>query len=149
MKARAHFFITIGLPTIILGTFLFVLSTQKQEPPQIFPATINRDCAPWDGSAFTMSIPLNDGTVIDISIWQAPDINFPVTFSFPDHTGQVGNALLIHEVDLPEPLNGKAFFWRVNQDGLVEGRFDFVTEAGRGFKGQFKAEWGDEIVYCG
>jgi hypothetical protein len=147
MKSRTLFFIAVGL--LILGISLFTFSTRNQEPAQVYPATINRDCAPWDGSAFTVSIPMSDGTVIDISIWKAPDIKLPKTFSFPDNTGQVGNAIFIHPIGLPEMLSGKVTFWRVEQGKQVEGRFELVTEARQRFEGQFRAEWGDQIVMCG
>jgi len=149
MKSRTLFLLAIGLLILVFNVTWIIFSPRNQAAAEVFPATVNRDCAPWDGAAFTISIPLNDGTMIHISIWQFPDISLPVTYSFPDDTGQVGNALLLHEVGLPEQLNGKVFFWQVNQEGLTEGKFDLVTEAGQLFKGQFKAEWGDEIVYCG
>ena len=89
-KSRTLFCVTIGL--LILGIALFTFSTRNQEPVQIFPATINRDCAPWDGSAFTVSIPYDSGSVIYISIWQLPDIKLPAKFSFPDESIRIGNA---------------------------------------------------------
>jgi hypothetical protein len=147
MKSRTLFFITIGL--LILGIAAFIFSTRDQEPEQLFPATIDRDCAPWDGGAFTVKIPISDGTVIDISIWQSPEIKLPVTFLFPDGTGQVGNAILTNPVGLPDPLTGTVYFWNVNQDHPVEGKFELRTESGEVFKGQFKAEWGTFIALCG
>ena len=147
MKSRTLFFTAIGL--LILGIAIFTFSTRNQAPAQIFPATINRDCAPWDGSAFTVSIPMNDGTMIDISIWKAPDIKFPVTFSFPDNTDQVGNASYRLTSDKYEQLSGKVFFWHVDTGSAVEGKFELVAEAGRQFNGQFKAEWGNLVMMCG
>ncbi len=147
MKSRTVFFTAIGL--LILGIALFTFSARNQAPTQTFPATINRDCAPWDGSAFTVSIPLSDGAIIDISIWKSPDIKLPVTFSFPDNTGQVGNASYRLTSSEYEQLSGKVFFWRVDEGSAVEGRFELVTEAGRQFKGQFKADWENQIMLCG
>jgi hypothetical protein len=147
MKTRTQLYIAIALLT--LGMSWYIFSKRNQAPMQIFPATINRDCAPWDGSAFTVSIPMNDGTMIDISIWKAPDIKFPVTFSFPDNTGQVGNASYRLTSDKYEQLSGKVFFQRVGEGNPVEGRFEFVTETGRQFNVQFKAEWGNLVMMCG
>jgi hypothetical protein len=147
MKSRTLFFIAVGL--IILGFALFTFSTRNQEPVQIFPATVNRDCAPWDGSAFRVTIPLEDGAVIDIGIWQAADIKFPKTFSFPDDTGQVGNASLRLTSAEYQQLRGTVFFQRVNGESPVAGRFELVTEAGQRFEGEFKAEWGDQMALCG
>ena len=147
MKSRTLFFIAIGM--LILGIALFTFSMRNQKPAQIFAATVNRDCAPWDGSAFTVQIPWQDHTVIDISIWKSPDIKFPVTFSFPDNTGQVGNASYSLVPDKYEQLHGTVFFWRVAAASQVDGKFDLVTEAGQHFTGQFEAAWGDLVVLCG
>ena len=148
MKPRTQFLIAIGLIILVLGITWYSFSTRNQVSEEIFPATINRDCAPWDGAAFTVSVPM-DGEVINISIWQSPDISFPVTFSFPDETGQVGNASLQFQVGLSQPLSGEVFFWRVDAESPVEGRFDLKDENGREFNGKFKAEWGNVTAMCG
>lgn len=134
----------IGL--IILLSLWFRFSAQTHDTAQVFPATINRDCAPWDGAAFTVSIPLN-GLVMDISVYQSPDIRFPITFSFPDQT--TGRAMTILQVGLPEELSGSVTFQRVEQRSPVEGKFDLVTNTGQQYKGRFIAEWGNETEYCG
>lgn len=149
MNSRTQFFIAIGLLILVLGIPLFLLATQNQRPAPVFPATINRDCAPWDGAAFTVSIPYQPGTIINISIWRSPDIRQPVRFSFPDDTGQVGNATFLLRYSYSVQLIGRVFFSRVEQGIPVEGNFDLVTPAGQRLKGKFKAEWGNEIVYCG
>ena len=136
MKSRMLFFIALGL--LIFGIGWYTFSAQNQEPTQIFPATVNRDCAPWDGSAFTVFIPLNDGTIIDISIWQSPDIKIPTTFTFPDDTGQVGTAYILPELDPLQQLRGTIFFWRVEEGRPIEGRFELVTEAGQHFEVSLK-----------
>jgi len=147
MKSRTLLFIAIGL--LILGIALFTFSRSNQESTQVFPASIVRDCAPWDGSAFTVSVQMDGGTVIYISIWQVPDIKFPKTFSFPDETGQIGIAYILPEIDPLILLNGTVMFERVQEGMPLEGRFNFTSERGGQFKGQFKAEWRNEIVYCG
>jgi len=147
LKSRTLFFIAMGL--LILGIAFFTFSARNQEPAQIFAATVSRDCAPWDGSAFRVTVPLSDGTVIDIAIWQAPDINFSKTFSFPDDTGQVGNASLRSASGEYEQLSGTVFFQRVDEGSPVEGRFELVTETGQRFEGQFEAEWDNQIIMCG
>ena len=149
MKPRTVFFIAIGILVIIVSIAWIIFSSRNQAAIKVFPATINRDCAPWDGAAFTVSFRYDPITTITISIWQSPDINFPSTFSFPDETGQVGYAYILPELDPLGQLSGQVFFWRVDEGSPVDGRFDLLTEAGQQFKGQFKAEWGNEIVYCG
>ena len=149
MKSQTRIRVVLGLSILIVGISLFAYAIRIQRSTQVFPATVNRDCAPWDGAAFTVRIALSGGDIIDISIWQSPEIKFPVTFSFPDNTGQVGNAILNHPVGLPEPMSGTVFFWRVDRENPVEGKFDFVTETGERFEGQFKAEWENQTMMCG
>lgn len=147
MKSRTLFFIALGL--LILGIGWYTFSARNQEPAQIFPATVNRDCAPWDGSAFTVSIHYDPTTTLTIFIWEAPDINIPTTFTFPDDTGQVGTAYILPELGPYQPLSGTVFFWRVEEQNPVKGRFEFITETGQRFEGQFAAEWENTIALCG
>ena len=148
MTSRNQHFLVIVV-FILIGIALSIFSTQNQEPLQVFRATVNHDCAPWDGSAFTVSIPYEPGSIINISIWQSPNMKLPVTFRFPDPTGRVGNATFLLRYSYSVQLTGKVFFWRVEQGSPVEGRFDFLTEAGQQLKGKFRAEWGNEVAYCG
>lgn len=145
MKPRTQFLIVIGLIVLILGVTWYSFSRRNLEPAPIFPATINRDCAPWDGAAFTVLISYDSMTTISISIWQSPDIKLPVTFSFPDDMGQIGFAYLHPD----NPLGGEVSFLRVDEAGPVEGRFDLRDENGRQFNGEFFAEWGNKVMYCG
>jgi hypothetical protein len=149
MKSQTQFFITIVLLFLVLGIAWFSFSTRDQEPVQVFPAVVNRDCAPWDGSAFTISISYDSVSVIDISIWQSPDIQVPVRFLFPDETMRVGNVLLLLSDNPPEQLTGKVFFWTVEQGMPIEGEFNFTSGRGERFEGKFKAEWGNQSAMCG
>jgi len=149
MKHDMRVLITASLFILVSGITLQACLSGTQEPLQIFPATVNRDCAPWDGSAFTVSIPMSDGAIIDISIYQSPDISLPVTFSFPDETMRDGNALLLLPAGLPEQLTGKVWFQHVEQGKPVEGWFSLTSKRGERFKGSFKAEWGDQMAFCG
>lgn len=138
----------IVLVLIAFGT-AWLLSALQEEPLPLYAATIDRDCAPWDGMAVTVSIPWWDTATVNISIYQSPPIMHPVTLSLPDETMESGNAYLLPPAQLPEPLTGKVFFERVEAEKLVEGRFDLVSEAGQKFRGRFQAEWGNQVVYCG
>jgi hypothetical protein len=148
MKFRVSLYIAIVLLIFILDLAWFTFSTRNQEPEQIFAATINRDCAPWDGSAFSVSIPV-EGSVIHISIYQPPNVNHQTAFSFPDETLSMGNAILVTSVSSSEQLTGKVSFSRVEQGLPVEGAFELVTEVDEQFKGKFVAHWGNENIYCG
>ena len=149
MKQHIQFFISIGVLILIFAITWISFSRRGQEPAQTLQATINRDCAPWDGSAFTVSVPMKDGTIIYISIWQSPDISLLVTFLLPDETGQIGFAYILPELDPLQQLSGKVSFWRVEEGIPVEGEFNLKDEGGRQFNGKFIAEWGNEIIYCG
>jgi len=149
MKPQTQFLIIVVLIIFVLGITWVSFSARNQEPTQTFPATINRDCAPWDGAAFIVTIPMEAGGVVDISIWQSPDIKFPITFSFPDDTGQIGNTSYRSVSSEYEQLSGKVFFSQVNIENSVEGKFDLENKSGKSFKGTFIAEWGNEIIMCG
>lgn len=148
-KSRTSLYVAIGLFLLIVGIAWSVFSMRKQMPAGILPAAINRDCAPWDGAAFIVTIPYAPASAIDISIWQAPDINIPVTFGFPDSSGRVGSAVYRPQFGEPEQLTGMAFFWRVQENGPVEGEFNFERGNGTQLKGKFKAEWGNQQAPCG
>lgn len=139
----------LAVCVVILVFSLLGISVRNRKTAQIFPATINRDCAPWDGSAFLVSIPYSAGTLINISIWQAPDLKLPALFSFPDNSMTRGNATYLVRFSHSVPLSGTVFFWRVEQGHPVEGWLNLQTEAGQRLRGRIKAEWGDEAVYCG
>ena len=142
-------FIVILLVLVVLGGMFALYALPKPESLQGFKATVNRDCAPWDGSAFTVAVPMNDGTVLSISIWQSPEIDHAVSYSFPDDSGQVGNASLMLVDGMPEQLSGEVSLQGVDPNTPVEGQFDLVTTAGQKFKGEFIAEWRDDVMLCG
>jgi hypothetical protein len=148
MTRRILFISIISLILLFTGSAWYAFAARNQRPVQMISATINRDCAPWDGSAFTISVPL-EGRGIKISVYQSPDIQLPTRFSFQDDPMNTGNALLILPVGSPEQLSGHVYFQGVSQDVPVKGTFDLVTKAGEHFKGKFIAEWGNEIIYCG
>ena len=149
MNFRKKLLWLIGLAILILVIALYTFSARDQQPAQVFSATVNQDCAPWDGSAFTVSIPYDPVSSITISIWGSPDIKFPSTFWFPNETGQVGYAYILPELGPLTQLSGKVSFQRVEGGRPVEGEFDLRDESGKGFKGKFNAEWGNEIIACG
>ena len=149
ITTRIKVYLLIVLLIIVLSGVFSFYSLREQESLQVYPATVNRDCAPWDGSAFTMTIQYDADTEIYISIWKAPDIKFPSTFVLPDNEGQVGNAYILPALDTYVVLNGEVFVQSVSVDKPVEGRFKLKSERGDLFEGRFKAEWGNEIIMCG
>ena len=149
MKSQPSLFVLLALLLIGLGGIWFFYGSEARAPAQVFPATVERDCAPWDGGAFTVSIPWSNGLTIHVSIYRSPDIKLPSSYSFPDETMDEGNAYLLLPVGLPEQLAGRVWFRRVEAGLPVEGSFQFRSEGGVEFEGTFVAKWGDEIVYCG
>jgi hypothetical protein len=149
MNARTIFYIFFILIMITFGGVWLFYTLEDQAPAQTFPATINRDCAPWDGSAFTVSISVSDKANIAISIYQSPSIKLPVVYSFPDETMRVGNALLLFQDNSSQQLSGTVSFQRVEEGVLTEGKFNLFAETGEQFKGRFQAEWENQIVMCG
>jgi len=145
-KLQTVVLIIVVLLMLVLGMFTFL--NHDAVAVQNFSATVNRDCAPWDGSAFTVQVPLDDGDVIVISIWQAPDIKLLRKFVFPDDTGQVGNVSLIHPTGLPDQLTGEVWFQSVSEDETVEGRFRLKSERSE-YVGRFSAQWTDQLMLCG
>jgi hypothetical protein len=139
----------IVLAVMAFGVIWALSLLKNEEATPLYPATINRDCAPWDGTAFTVSIPWKDAATLDISIYQSPELMRPVTFSFPDETMRVGSAYLLLPVGVPEQLNGKVYFERVETGKIVEGRFDLVSESGEKLRGTFRAEWRNQVIFCG
>ena len=149
MKFRVELFLLDSIVIGVLGGIWLIYSRSNTEASHVFPARIDRDCAPWDGPAFTISIPDHAVTSITISIWQEPILALPVTFSFPDETMRTGRAYLQREHGPMEPLVGKVWLQRLEQGKSVEGRFNLRTERGEHFNGIFHAEWGNLVVYCG
>jgi hypothetical protein len=147
MKSRTPVYVIIGL--LIFSLVWFAVSTGSQQPTQVFPATINRDCAPWDGAAFTVSVPYDATSTIMISIWQSPDINRPSRFSLPDKGGSVGNVVSVSPSGEYKQLKGTVSFGRVEEGMPVEGEFSLTSDGGEEFTGSFEAQWGNKIVYCG
>jgi hypothetical protein len=150
MKPRNGFLLIIGLLALSLGFAWYLYPGRQQEPNLDFIATIQQDCAPWDGAAFLVKIPLENGDIIDIAIWEAPTIRLKKTFSFLEEASQRGYANLVHSDKSGEQLVGTVSFAHVDLGSPVKGNFELETiDSGQRFAGQFHAEWLDQIVLCG
>jgi hypothetical protein len=149
MKPRFLLILFSLLLAIALIGFFYSYSAPGWQAPQVFPATVNRDCAPWDGAAFSVKISMPNGPALDLSIWQSPDISLPTKFTFPGKTGQGGNALLVLPSGMPEQLTGEVRFQSVRPGTPVEGRFSLKSASGEQFQGTFVAQWDEQIVLCG
>jgi hypothetical protein len=148
-KSWIAFRVLIVVAVVAFGTIWLFSILKNEGPSPLYPATIDGDCAPWDGAAFTVSIPRDQAAILNISIYQSPEIIHPVTFSFPDETMRIGSAYLLRPDGSPEQLTGKVFFAGVHTGQTVEGRFELTSTRGEKFMGTFRAEWGSQMAYCG
>lgn len=149
MKSRRWFVLLALLFVIALGGIFYFYSFPDQEPEQIVPATVSRDCAPWDGTAFTIAVQYDAKTIVYISIWRSPEIPFPSAFEVPDEERQVGEAYILPYSGMRVELGGKVWFQRVEEGMPIEGRFRLTSERGEAYEGGFAAEWKSQTVYCG
>lgn len=149
MKTR--FFLTriMLLLFLSLGFGWWLFKTSPRPAPQVFTAIIRRDCAPWDGAAFTTNIDLQNGNSLTISIWQSPSSSLSSTYIFPDSTGQIGNALLLAPTGNAESITGTISFTHLDEEYPVEGNFKFTTATGNQIVGIFKAQWDYQVMLCG
>src|SRR5215212_3684922 len=120
MKPLNLFLLIIGLLTLVLGVAWYVYPERQQEPTPNYAATVQKDCAPWDGAAFSVKIPLDNNDIIDIAIWEAPTIQSEKTFSFLEEPSQAGYANLAHSAELGEQLIGRVSFTPVAPGSPVE-----------------------------
>ncbi|MCG3204585.1 MAG: hypothetical protein KCHDKBKB_01300 [Elusimicrobia bacterium] len=120
-----------------------------------YEATISHACAPWDGAAFSITIPTakvggkSKEAEIRISIWKEPKIVSPVSFTFPDNTSNVGAVGFFPLHGSPIPLNGTVSFQKVETSSSVQGEFNLTSEKGDRYEGEFKATWSDFLPECG
>ncbi len=140
---------TLGLRTLLLGSLLLSSCATAPTPSGLFlPATVSADCAPWDGAAFTISIPYAQDSLY-ISIWRSADIPTASRFSFPDATGRSGAAIYQTSTGQVQALRGRVNLGPVNKAHPIEGEFDLQSESGLNFSGRFSADWDRRQTYCG
>lgn len=149
MKTRTLFYVLISA-VIFAAIILWAISrTQVSGSDKLFDATVNSDCAPWDGMAFVISIPYEAASVIEISIWQSPGLETVTSFSFPDRTGSVGNATYRSYSGDAQELSGKVSLQPFEAEMPVEGAFNFTSDRGGHLSGRFMASWGHQQALCG
>jgi hypothetical protein len=127
---------------------LLAACAPSQQAPAL-AATINRDCGPADGPAFTVEVPMDGAKRVVVSIWQAPEISGRIGFTLTDPTDATGSATLFTGADAFESLSGEVTFEGVSADSPVRGALNLTSASGEVFAGGFTAEWGDFQAYCG
>ncbi|HET6847099.1 MAG TPA: hypothetical protein VFH29_09710 [Anaerolineales bacterium] len=133
-----------------LASFVLSACTTPAVPnAPTYPAVIQADCAPWDGAAFTLSIPFDTGRLARVSIYRAPDLPSRTRFSFPDATGRIGNAIYQPEFGEAQTITGSLTFDAVRRDAPASGEFDWQTADGLRMRGRFNAKWIQGQALCG
>jgi hypothetical protein len=141
---------TLALLLALLGASVGCLPSPTPQS-SAWHGVVVRDCAPWDGAAFTLSIPLDTGRLLIVSVFQAPDLRRSTTFTFPDPTGRLGNAVYRPEPGMgaDETLTGTITFQAVQAGLPVQGQMHLNSTSSGAFNGSFTAEWGNTTAYCG
>ena len=127
-----------------------VVAWLRAETPT--PAIVNLTCAPWDGSAFRVMVPLDNTTsarVVSVVIYRNAAIHQRITFTFPDATGKLGTATVESHAGKFEDMAGTVTFNGVEAGKAVTGVFDLATPAGEKIHRAFRADWGTERPLCG
>jgi len=121
----------------------------------MFHGEVSRDCAPWDGPAFSVSISTVanakkvEPPILHVSIWQSPNLKSGGRFVFPDLSQRIGAAFIEPSSGSETPLRGTVTFTKVMSGETVEGQFDFLDPNGRRYAGRFSANWTAISASCG
>lgn len=128
-------------------------------------ATVERDCAPWDGPAFSVWIPAEklggpSQSWVYLRIWQQPEDSKGL-FKFPsDGQRQKGAVVFFLDLESPKKLNwqnqprqqlkGTVRFLRVDSKENVLAELDFVSDKNVQLRGNFEAKWDQDYrPVCG
>ena len=145
MKTRHRHY----LRSIALVLALLLSGCASNPEVSVSAATVNRDCGPADGPAFTVSIPLEERGTLMISIWQAPEIVTPMTFALSNPTDMTGSASLRTDADALDPVSGTITFDSVLVNSPVDGEYRLTSSSGELFEGSFSAVWVEFTSHCG
>jgi len=114
-------------------------------------ARIARTCAPWDGAAFTVSVPATDGAstaALQLSVWSSPQFDGERTVVFAEGDDRTGVAMYAETADRSTPLTGEATF-RQAGDGSIEGALRLKAADGRRFERRFRGRLDPATAMCG
>jgi hypothetical protein len=134
---------------------IWMLAAMRTDP---IAATIQNDCAPWDGAAFRVDVPAAtlgvraESAFVSVSVWKSPHIATRTTFHFADGTSAIpdsGAAVLWSKGGQAERLRGWVTFESVNGDAPVDGAFELTSKTGARFAASFHATWLTTRMFCG
>jgi len=127
---------------------------QSTRPEAFAVADVARACAPWDGAAFSVSVPLREGAdpgalpALRVMVWSPPQFEHERTVVFADGDDRTGVAQYMEAEDRATPLTGEATF-RQAADGGIEGTLRLKAADGRRFERRFRGRLDDRMVMCG
>lgn len=127
---------------------------QSTRPEAVAVARIARACAPWDGAAFSVSVPLREGAdatalpALRVRVWSPPRFEHARTVVFGDGDDRTGVAQYAESEDRAMPLTGEATF-RQAADGGIEGTLRLKAADGRRFERRFRGPLDPGQVMCG
>ncbi|MGB7563382.1 MAG: hypothetical protein WBM08_01380 [Prochlorococcaceae cyanobacterium] len=142
-----------GLLALELPTDLLASPSKQPRTATPLPAQIFHDCAPWDGAAFMVSVPMparanRPPSVLSISIWKGPNLAEPSQFNFPADA-RIGSVTLQPRPGLDGLVRGRISFRSVLPSQPVLGNFDLVSPKGEVVQGHFRATWVRRQALCG
>lgn len=140
--------LALGLPTDLLAS-----PGQQPGSATALPAQIWNDCAPWDGAAFTVTVPLparagRPPSTLFISIWKGPNLPDPSQFNFPTDA-KIGATRLEPRPGLDGLLKGRVSLQSVLPSQPVLGSFELMSLTGEAVRGRFRATWVTRQARCG
>lgn len=125
----------------------------SMRPETIAAAHIARTCAPWDGAAFSVSVPVGHGVdpaalpALQLSVWSSPQFDGERTVVFADGDDRAGLAFHVETPERTTPLTGEVTF-RQAADGGIEGTLRLKDADGRRFERRFRGRLDGGAVMC-
>ena len=135
-------------------------TTPPAGPPTGFPhAYAHRTCAPWDGAAVAMYLtpsPLVSGAqfppamaYVEITIWRGLDHLAGTVWTWPT-TEQIGLvARCSAQSKCEQAMTARVRFRFADSTDRLEGDVEAAFPSGATTKGEFRAVWRSEQVFCG
>jgi hypothetical protein len=144
--------------TIFLLLVLVWAGYAQPAVAQSYPhALISASCAPWDGPAVSLVLTTKptscgkapEGPYLSIYIWRDLPEHGPKTIEFKEAGGNGGASRCATANECERATSGRLTFTKFDQNGEVEGSYEFHFKDGSVEQGSFKAEWCHERVVCG
>ena len=157
----ARAWITVGISSIAFIA-LVALSYElyrhgmnvPTDPGQQTGGVVFKGCAPWDGAAVRISLPLDPRhayPLISVGIWRD---DLPQSFAFDENvnhgSSESGKGVVSYcpREAACEPVKTARFTFDDSREG-VTGTYEATLSGGNTVQGSFTAEWEERIVLCG